>query len=180
MKISTFFVFFSFLPGLVCAQSDKNVEDNQFTINFLLPGVVYEHGISNNSTLTAEATIGFAYRESDFFDSGFGIYPIGKLQYRHYYNFQRRLEKGKHIAGNTGNYIAPLLGIQSGKAIIGDLNYASDFFAGVGAVYGLQRTGQKGFSFRFEVGPAYFLDEFDADFGLFMAIKLGWVVVKNR
>ncbi|RDY60811.1 hypothetical protein [Flagellimonas nanhaiensis] len=180
MKVSTFFLFFLLVANWSFSQSNGKVEDHQLTLNFLLPGVVYEHGISNNSTITAEATIGLAYRDSDFFDSGFGIYPIGKVQYRHYYNFQRRLEKGKNISRNTGNYIAPMLAVQGGKAVVGDLDYASDYFGGIGAVYGLQRTGRKGLSFRFEVGPAYFFDELDNDFGLFMALKLGWVVNKKK
>ncbi|MEX0312818.1 MAG: hypothetical protein AB3N18_01470 [Allomuricauda sp.] len=177
MKIITFLLATLFLMKVTSAQT---VEDSQLTINALLPGVVYEHGISDNSTVTAEATIGFAYRNSDLFDSGFGIYPIGKLQYRYYYNFQRRLEKGKHISRNTGNYLAPMVGIQGGKAVIGNLDYASDFFAGVGAVYGLQRVGGKGLSFRFEAGPAYFFSESSTDFGLFLALKLGWVVSKRN
>lgn len=105
------------LVSFMNAQSIRNVEDNQLALNFLLPGVVYEAGISENATLATELTVGFAYRESTFFEDGFGIYPIGRFQYRYYYNFQRRLEKGKRIAGNTGNYLAPTIAVQSGKAI---------------------------------------------------------------
>lgn len=161
------------------AQSAKNVENNQLTLNVLLPGIIYEHGLSQNSTIAAEATMGFAYVESSFTDDGFGIYPIGRLQYRHYYNFERRLAKGKNIAGNTGNYIAPTVAVQGGKAIIGNLDYVSDYFGGIGAVYGLQRTGQKGLQFRFEVGPGYFFDEFESNFGIFLALKLGWVISRK-
>ncbi len=171
-------LFLSFGVGAI-AQSANNVENQQLTLNVLLPGIIYEHGLSQNSTIAAEITMGFAYRESDFVESGFGIYPIGRLQYRHYYNFERRLAKGKNIAGNTGNYIAPTIAIQGGKAIIGDLNYVSDYFGGIGAVYGLQRTGQKGLQFRFEVGPGYFFDEFESNFGIFLALKLGWVISRR-
>lgn len=176
MKTISSSLLFLFIGAVVFAQSTKSVENHQLTLNILLPGIVYEHGLSQNSTIAAEATMGFAYRESDFIESGFGIYPIGRLQYRHYYNFERRLTKGKNITGNTGNYIAPTIAIQGGKAIIGDLDYISDYFGGVGAVYGLQRTGQKGLQFRFEVGPGYFFDEFESNFGIFLALKLGWVV----
>ncbi|WP_318311709.1 hypothetical protein [Flagellimonas crocea] len=173
--ISSLLLFLSI--GVVgIAQSVKKVEDYQLTLNVLLPGIIYEKGLSQNSTITAEATMGFGYRESDFVESGFGIYPIGRLQYRYYYNFDRRLAKGKNITGNTGNYIAPTIAIQGGKAIIGDLDYVSDYFGGIGAVYGLQRTSQKGLQFRFEVGPGYFFDEFESNFGIFIALKLGWVV----
>jgi hypothetical protein len=179
MKTISSSLLFLFIGAIVFAQSTKDVENHQLTLNVLLPGIIYEHGLSQNSTIAAEATMGFAYRESDFIASGFGIFPIGRLQYRHYYNFERRLAKGKSTAGNTGNYIAPTIAIQGGKAIIGDLDYISDYFGGVGAVYGLQRTGRKGWQFRFEVGPGYFFDEFESNFGIFLALKLGWVVGRN-
>ncbi|WP_136464870.1 hypothetical protein [Flagellimonas onchidii] len=173
MRIIAFlFITFFYIHATIA----QTVEDHQLTINALLPGVVYEHGISKNSTLAAEATIGFALIGG----IDYGIYPIGRLEYRHYYNMQRRLDKGKRISGNSGNYLAPTLGFQSGKAVIGDLDYASDFFAAAGVVYGLQRVGRKGLCFRFEVGPAYFFDEFDNNFGLFTALKLGWVVNKRN
>lgn len=177
-SIASFLFLFVAVP--VFSQSTKTVEDHQLTVNILLPGLVYEAGLSENATFTAEATIGAAYRESDFFESGFGVYPIGKLQYRHYYNFQRRLEKGKRISGNSGNYVAPMFGIQGGNAVIGDLDFTSSYFVGAGIVYGLQRTAPKGFQFRLEVGPAYFIDEFDKGFGLLLAAKIGWVVTKRK
>lgn len=179
MKAISFLFLCLFVEAIGIAQSAKNVEDHQLTLNLLLPGVIYEQGLSQNSTIAAEATMGFAYVESSFTDNGFGIYPIGRLQYRHYYNFERRHERGKRIAGNTGNYISPTIAIQGGKAIIGNLNYMSDYFGGIGAVYGLQRTGQKGLQFRFEFGPGYFFDEFESNFGIFLALKLGWVVSRN-
>ena len=180
MKNTIFLSVSLLLASFLNAQSIRNVEDNQLVLNFLLPGVVYEAGISENATLATELTVGFAYRESTFFEDGFGIYPIGRFQYRYYYNFLRRLEKGKRIAGNTGNYLAPTIAVQSGKAIIGDLDYSSDYFAGFGTVYGIQRTAPKGFQFRFEAGPSYFFDEFDKGFGVLVAAKLGWVIRKQR
>lgn len=179
MKTITSLLLSLSIGAIGIAQSGKNVENHQLTLNALLPGIIYEQGLSQNSTIAAEATMGFAYVESSFTDDGFGIYPIGRVQYRHYYNFQRRLERGKNIAGNTGNYIAPTIAIQGGKAVIGNLDHVSDYFGGIGVVYGLQRTGQKGLQFRFEVGPGYFFDEFESNFGIFLALKLGWVVSRK-
>jgi hypothetical protein len=177
-KILLFIALFCMLEAF--AQADSNVEKNQLTLNFLLPGVIYEAGVSENSTLAAEATIGFALRGCSGCETSFGIYPIGRLQYRYYYNLNRRLAKGKRIDGNTGNYIAPTLAAQSGTAIIGDLDFSSRFFGGLGVVYGLQRTAPKGFQLRMEIGPAYYFDEFDKGFGALIALKLGWVIKKNR
>lgn len=179
MKKNLFLILY-FLIGFVNAQSSKNVENHQISLNILLPGVVYEAGISQNSTLTAELTLGFQYRESTFLEDGFGVYPIGRLQYRDYYNFQRRLGKGKRIEGNSGNYTAPTVVIQSGNAFVGDLDLASRYTVGIGAVYGIQRTAPKGFQFRLEGGPGYFFDEFSNGLGLILAAKIGWVIRKGK
>ena len=162
------------------SQTDKNVEDHQFSINILLPGVVYEAGISNNTTLTSELAFGFQIRESDFFEDGFGVYPIARFQYRNYYNLQRRLLKGKRIDGNTGNYVAPTFAYQGGNAIAGNLDLVSNYFLAVGAVYGIQRTAPKGFQFRLEAGPAYLKDQFGSGFGVFLAAKIAWVIRKRK
>ncbi|MEM9144245.1 MAG: hypothetical protein AAGA86_14745, partial [Bacteroidota bacterium] len=84
------------------AQSRNNVESHQFGINILLPGVVYELGLSENTTLASELTFGFALTGCTDCETDFGIYPIGRLQYRYYYNFDRRISKGKRISGNLG------------------------------------------------------------------------------
>ena len=162
------------------AQTTKNVENHQFSINILLPGVVYEAGLTKNSTIASEVTFGFTIQESDFGANGYGIYPIGRLQYRNYYNLERRLAKNKRIQGNSGNYVAPTIALQSGNALVGDLDFNSNFFAAVGAVYGIQRTAPKGFQFRLEAGPAYTFDEFDGGFGLFLAAKIGWTLGKKK
>ena len=176
-RFTCFLCLFSFT--CLTAQTSKNVE-NQIAINFLMPGVVYEFGVGPNSTITSELTFGFAYRESTFFEEGFGVYPVGRLQYRNYYNFDRRLSKNKRIEGNSGNYIAPTIVGQSGNALFGNLDSASRYLVGVGAVYGLQRTAPKGFQFRLEAGPAFFVDEFDNGFGFFASAKIGWVIRKKK
>lgn len=176
------FIILTFLLSFLFsnAQLQKDVEDHQITINALLPGIVYELGVSKSSTLTAEATMGFTYQESDFFGDGFGIYPIGRIQYRDYYNFDRRIRKGKRISGNTGNYTAPTVAIQGGNALIGDLDYVSRYTLALGAVYGIQRTYPSGFQFRLEAGPAYFIDEFSNGIDLLLSAKVGWVLGRRK
>ena len=171
LLFSTFFYF---------AQSQKKVEEHQFSLNILLPGATYEFGVGNESRIAASVAFGLAYRESDIFDSGFGVYPIGFLQYRMYTNFNRREIKGKNIQGNSGDYFAPTALIQGGNAIIGDLDFSSNIFGGAAAVYGLQRTGKKGFQFNIEFGPAYLFDDFSDGIGLYFDLKLGFVLGKKH
>ncbi|MEM9144446.1 MAG: hypothetical protein AAGA86_15765, partial [Bacteroidota bacterium] len=73
-----------------------------------------------------------------------------------------------------------MVAVQSGKSIIGDLDFASNVFGGLGVVYGLQRTAPNGFQFRLEAGPAYIFDEFESGAGILLAAKLGWVIRKRK
>jgi len=174
----TLLLIFTF--SFINAQTTKGVEDTQLAINLVLPGAVYEVGVSESDTFVSELTVGFAYRESSFFGNGFGIYPIGRLQYRDYYNLERRLEKNKRIAGNSGNYTAPTIAYQSGNALIGDLDFSSNYYLAVGVVYGIQRTAPKGFQFRLEAGPAYSFSQNENGFGIMIAAKIAWVVSKKK
>tara|TARA_R110002074_G_scaffold59183_3_gene144290 strand:- start:18 stop:560 length:543 start_codon:yes stop_codon:yes gene_type:complete len=158
------------------AQSSQLVEDGIFKINLLLPGVSYELGVGNRTTINAEAIIGFALRGASDVETQFGLYPGFAADFRYYNNFDRRLSKGKNISGNTGNYFGFLNQIQFGTPIIGDLEYASDYYYNVALVYGLQRTYKKGFYFSLAFGPGVFVNEFNTDAGVLIDVRLGWVI----
>jgi len=156
MKKTTFLLFllcFSFLD----AQIDKNVEEYQVQIGLPLPAILYEKGISKNSTLSLEALTGLQITGCSGCETQFGVHPILRGQYRFYYNMERRIRKGKNITGNTGNYVGGLLVYQSGSPLIGDIQNLD--VLGGGPVYGIQRTYKRGFFYRLEGGVAYFRDD---------------------
>ncbi|MDP5062018.1 MAG: hypothetical protein NWP64_08880, partial [Maribacter sp.] len=95
---------------------------------------------------------------------------------RQYINFDRRLRKGKNISGNTGNYISFLNQFQLGTPVIGNLEYASDYFYNAAIVYGMQRPYEKGFYWGLAFGPGIFTDEFNTDAGILIDVRLGWVI----
>ncbi|MDO6470267.1 hypothetical protein [Maribacter sp. 1_MG-2023] len=158
------------------AQSDKLVEDGLFKANLLAPGVSYELGIGSKTTLNLEAFLGFALNGGSDRETNFGLYPGLEADVRQYINFDRRLSKGKNISGNTGNYISFLNQLQFGTPVIGNLEYASDYFYNTALVYGLQRTYKKGFYFGLAFGPGIFVDEFNTDVGILIDARLGWVI----
>lgn len=158
------------------AQNGRQVEDGLFKANLLAPGVSYELGIGAKTTLNLEAFLGFALNGGSDRDTNFGLYPGLEADVRQYINFDRRLRKGKNISGNTGNYVSFLNQFQFGTPIIGNLEYASDYFYNTALVYGLQRTYKKGFYFGLAFGPAIFVDEFNTDAGILIDARLGWVI----
>ncbi|MFS4493746.1 hypothetical protein [Maribacter sp. 2308TA10-17] len=173
----------AFLFSVLCfsilnAQTDKNVEEHQVQIGLPMPAILYEKGISNNSTLSLEAVTGFELRGCTGCETQYGIRAILRGQYRYYYNLERRITKGKNISGNTGNYVGGLMLVQFGNPIIGDIQRPDIF--GVGPVYGIQRTYRRGFFYRLEGGVAYLEDGFGSGVGLILAARIGWVLRKRR
>ena len=53
------FVVLAIIGFSVNAQSQTNVEKSLFSVNFLLPGLEYELGLTNNTTLDLLAGTGF-------------------------------------------------------------------------------------------------------------------------
>lgn len=159
------------------AQDNPGVEKGLLSVNILTPGLEYELGIGENTTLDLRAGSGFAYRENSFGEEGFGVYPIFSLQYRYYYNLKRRSEKGKRIDNNSANYIALSGIVQAGKPIIGNLEYTSDYFGVVGPVWGLQRFYGSGFKLDLNLGAGYGFDGLgDSYFSPIISIRLGWLL----
>ena len=176
------FIFFSLcLFSLNCAeaQNQTSVEDGILSLNLLTPGIEYEHGLTNKTTLNLRGGTGFAYLKSSAGNGfeGFGIYPIFNLQYRYYYNFEKRLNKGKVIRNNNGNYIALSGALQAGEPVIGNLKYNTDYFGLVGPVWGLQRYYGSGFKLDLNLGAGYGFNEFEGSyFSPIMGIRLGWLL----
>lgn len=171
------FLFLLLAINGVRAQSNRNVEDHQVQFGLPLPAILYEAGIGKNSTLSVEAVAGLWIRGCTGCTTEFGVYPIFRGQYRYYYNMERRLDKGKNISGNTGNYVGGLLLYQDGTSLLGDLNTLSTI--AVGPVYGLQRIYKNGFFYRLETGLAYYEDNSAFDNNgvtLVLAARLGWVI----
>ncbi|WP_156894570.1 hypothetical protein [Maribacter sp. 1_2014MBL_MicDiv] len=78
--------------------------------------------------MNLEAFLGFALNGGIDRETRFGLYPGLEADVRQYVNFNRRLNKGKNISGNSGNYIAFLNQLQLGTPIISDLGIRLGLF----------------------------------------------------
>jgi len=159
------------------AQSDKNVEDHQFKINFLNPGLEYELGIGKDQTIAIGTGLQFGFNSA-----GYAFIPALNGQYRYYYNFSRRIGKNKRIDGNSANYIAASGTLFLEEVIIGNISSGDGYFGFAGPVYGIQRTYSKGFNFNLEFGVGYYFDDFYSDegFGPTLSFSIGWVLGKKK
>ena len=174
-SLTTAFVLF-FSIATLSAQSTKQVEDGLLKANALLPGISYEFGVGNTSTINLEGIIGFAIVGGSNRSTEFGIFPGVQAEYRNYLNLDRRISKSKNISGNSGNYVSLLNQFQLGTPLIGNLEYDTDYFYNLAVVYGIQRTSPKGFYWGVSFGPGIFVDDFGTDAGLLVDVRLGWVI----
>lgn len=180
MKINYVLSFLMFTTLALRSQTDKNVEDHQFKVNFLAPSLEYEKGAGKNTTFNFELGTGFAFRSGSEIGSDFGFFPYAEGQYRYYTNFGRRISKDKNVAWNTGNYVAGSILYTSGNSILGDINLNSNTNFFVGPLYGLQRTSRSGFNFGLEVGAGYFQNDVDSGVSVRIDFNIGWVIGRNR
>jgi len=185
MKSLLVFLFSIAVFGSLNAQSDKNVEESQFKINFINPGVEYEVGIGTNQTINLGLGLQFGASGGGG-EFNYAFLPAINGQYRYFYNLDRRLDKGKRIDGNTGNYLAASATLFTSDVIIGNVESGSGTAGFMGPLYGIQRTYPKGFNYTMEFGLGLYFasdENFEAvetGFGPTVSFSIGWVIGKNR
>ncbi|MFV8281930.1 hypothetical protein ACNKXS_10325 [Christiangramia marina] len=172
-------VIFLLLTGI---SANSQSTENQFSINFLMPSAEYELALGENTSLDAILGLGFGYHYSDFTDeSEFGVYPNLRAQYRWYYNFDKRIDKGKKVSENSGNYVAGILLLSSGEPIIGDMELRNDLSGFVGPAWGLQRVYGSNFKLNLNLGIGYgFNDNGDGYVSPLIDIQLGFKLGKDK
>jgi hypothetical protein len=130
-------------------------------INFLNPAVELELPTSENSTFSAGLGIGYGggYPDLTFNDSGF-IYiisPFLDIQQKWFYNLSKRVQKGKNIDSNSGNFVSLRL-ISRGNSIAENVSRTSDFDFAVGPTWGIQRSLGRNLHLLLDLGPQYYFD----------------------
>ncbi|MDR7212428.1 DUF3575 domain-containing protein [Flavobacterium piscis] len=160
-------------------EAPASVEKNQFKINFLFPGFVYEHGFDAKNTLYSEVSSGFGYRYNSYYDESTTYFlPMINEQFRHYYNLEKRANKGKRTAYNSGNFIAvsATYNFQSISTNKDYAEYCPSFT--LAPLWGFQRTYKRKFNLEVNLGAGVNFDRFDTEFVLVAGFTLGWVIGK--
>lgn len=155
-KLSIYIVLLAFAKSGFAqdTQPDFSVS-NVLKLNILLPGVSYEQVIGKYQTFNFGVYMDGIITdeiESSNGESNLILTPTFNLEFRNYYNLNKRNAKGKRTALNTGDYIAPLY-----LARYSPTFYFSDriLVHQVGAVWGFQRNYPKGFSLDLNGGLVY-------------------------
>lgn len=156
IHLSLFVLFVLSMPNL--AKTQVQTED-VVKVTFLNPGVSFEKSLGSIHTIYGQAFANFSssitedYYEDFIID--FFVEPALSLQYRLYYNLNRRDERGKNTARNSGNYFAFINENRFTKAPVGfyDVKEAKMRPIVAGALgWGMQRNYDSRFSLDFYLG----------------------------
>ena len=143
-------------------EGNSLLEKTQWSLNVLPLNLAYEHRIGDKSTIYAQAGIDLS-RYQAVEDSAVAFLPRRtpalapklNVQYRYYYNLEKRQAKTKSIASNSGNFIGaevtpllPPIWVIEKKDIIKEQGVV------LGAIWGIQRVKKDFLVFNFRIGPA--------------------------
>lgn len=141
--------------------SQESVKTNKvLRINAINPGIEYEAPLFNQSTFVVNIGVGYGDSNPNLttYASGwlYMIAPFSDIHYRNYYNLEKRLNKGKSIHYNAGNFWG-LRMLTRGKALSSNFTRTSDYDFAAGPTWGLQRSFGK-INLLFDVGFVYYFD----------------------
>lgn len=155
-----------------------HLERHQFKFDLLSLGLSYELGLFRNQSVSTSLGLATATYEEGY---AFGLTTNNR--YRYYHNFQRRIDKGKNVSGNSGDYIAAAQAVFFSQLRIStNIDGPKDFNLGFyGMVYGIQRTFENGFNFNAEVGAGLYKGDGVPDgYGPLVTFTFGWVATKRK
>lgn len=150
-----------FLFTALFAQGQEEIiTEKVWRINFLNPGMELELPVMKHSTFSTNLGVDYngAYPELTYGGSGiiYIIAPFLDLQYKQFYNFNRRIEKGKNVSGNSGNFVSARI-ITRGPSIADNVFRRSDVDFAIGPTWGIQRE-YGNFHLLFDLGPQFYFD----------------------
>lgn len=161
MYFNRILVFPFLLIAATCFSQDSNTDIRDVTkANFFDPGFSYEKRIGKLQSLNAKAFLSseiyIGYSSSLGNTSHIDFDPALSLQYRRYYNAEKRKARGKRIEMNSLNYVGALTRVSFYKESISfldqnDLRAAKSF----GLVWGFQRNYPSRFSLDLSLGLGF-------------------------
>jgi hypothetical protein len=169
--------------GTAFAQIDSTprVEDKQLTYH-LLANLSYEMGVSKASTIRISGPIdaGVTYElYTDFqgstqTNSYYYIRPSVAVEFRHYYNLENRMQKGKRVDKNSGNFLAPVVALYGPALAKSDGLEVADISGVIGGLWGIQRNYGKSFNFQLSIGPGFGFSKNEISFVPLGELSLGF------
>ncbi len=159
MKRLSIISIFIFLTILSYSQNDKVQNVHSLKATFIGLSYSYEQSILQKTTVNFEFMIAGGFGSSFIGGDYWLIAPIMRVEPRYYYNYLKRLAKGKKIINNSANYLSLSADYQFGTSI-GDNAHALRAFSII-PKWGLKRTIGNHFVFEFATGIGAYTSEIE-------------------
>jgi hypothetical protein len=144
------------------AQDEATTTKSVTNISILSPAITHEMAVGKNQTIFLAGELNGIARYEEIgnsnpktFNSYYGLAPRAIVDFRNYYNFGKRLGRGKNTNNNSGNYLA-LRGEYKFAPIVNKDQF-STFNSGVtlGGVWGIQRVYNSGIYLGLSLGAGF-------------------------
>lgn len=173
MKKQIFTVFLLGLSLLAFSQDNETVLKKDIIsadIGLLSIWLNYERHLDGLFTLKSALGLGFGFEKGAYIDgTNYFFTPIVIVEPRYYYNFNRRVERGKKTSYNASNYFALTAGYFFKPFVISNSPYG-EYQSGASLIpkWGIKRTiGRRwNFEFAFGVGLSFSKVKTTAGYGL--------------
>lgn len=177
MKLTLFIFLGLIMINKVFAQEPENNTPNILRVNFLAPGIGYEHSLTERAKLTANigVTVGGAFTDLTIEqpEYAFLIVPFVDLSYRNIYNIARQNERGRSTLNNSGNYFGAQL-IARGNNFNDEIIRTSNSDFSIGPIWGLPRYIRR-FNIDLNAGPVYYFDlQENGGLSLMVSLNIGY------
>ncbi|QTV06350.1 DUF3575 domain-containing protein [Faecalibacter bovis] len=152
--------FFTLLLSSTIFAQEKATDLKSIHINVIGIGASYEKALADNFTVLGNinySTINFR-GTNDSLDMDLTI-KLG-LEGRYYYNFDRRLSKGKSTLNNSGNYVGLKIDYYTDWLSTYEGIGKDDDFVKLVANYGIKRNFGKQFYYEFNTGLGLIVDSY--------------------
>jgi len=164
IKLLSIVLFCTFFTPKLFAQESNGVENvHSAKITFLGLSYSYEHAIGKQAVLNGELKLATGFGANYFFDEGktwHVVFPMLRVEPRYYYNYLKRVGKGRKTVNNSANYLALSIN-KSFNPIIKTSGVSLINQFSVIPKWGIKRTMGQNFFFETAIGVGYRYDKID-------------------
>jgi hypothetical protein len=147
-------------------QDEASTTKSVTNISILSPAITHEIAVGKNQTVFFAAELNGIGRFEEIgntnprtINSYYGLAPSLMADFRNYYNFGKRLGKGKNINNNSGNYLALRAEYRLAPVVNKDEfpTYNNGF--ALGGTWGIQRIYNSGIYLGLSLGAGFLFGE---------------------
>jgi hypothetical protein len=193
MRIQQLTLLITLLAGIPCLAQDQppatEVTD-VVKLTLLTPGIGYEKRMTAQQSLYVQGYLslsgGVGYSSSLGWLSELYIDPSLSAEYRFYFNFLSRQERGRRTAMNSANYVAPFFNVDFPKrnklTSSGSVVKKRRGVYTIGGTVGMQRNYKSRLSLDLNIGFGYIFREppIPDDAGQQMGTRSGQLTIPGR